>query len=93
MSDLRIEFTERYVIPPDENEVDRCINLKLEVPEGEVLYRRVYVRLSDIFAPMEVPGEESYCELEFTSGYSIFVQGSYDDICQKIDDRKQMDEE
>lgn len=93
MSELRIEFTERFVIPPDDEEVERCNNLKLDAPKGEVVYRRIYVRLEDIFAPMEVPGKKSYCELEFTSGYSIFVKGSYDDICQKIDDRKQMDEE
>jgi hypothetical protein len=92
MSELRIEFTERYVIPPDEDEVETAKNLKLPRPKGQVKYRRIYPRLSDILQPIEIPGISSYCQIEYTSGYIVDVKGSYDDIVLQIDDRGKLEE-
>jgi hypothetical protein len=88
MSVVRIELTERVVIPPDQEDVEYADNLKLPKPKAEVKYRRIFPRVDDIFAPMEVPGITKYCEIEFTDGSSVFVKGSYDEICILLNDRE-----
>jgi hypothetical protein len=93
MSELRIEFTERYVIPPNDEDVDTAKNLCLPVPKGEVKYRRIYPRLRDILMPREVVGKTSYCELEFVDGSIIDIKGSFDDISILIDDRGRVEDE
>jgi hypothetical protein len=86
MSVLRIELTERVVTPPDPDEADRNENLKLPPPKAQVTYRRIYPRLRDIFCPREIPGIAKYCEIEFVDGSVIFVKGSFDDNCIKLND-------
>jgi hypothetical protein len=93
MSELRIEFTERYVIPPNDEDVDTAKNLGLPVPKSEVKYRRIYPRLRDILMPREVVGKTSYCELEFVDGSIIDIKGSFDDISILIDDRGRVEDE
>lgn len=89
----RLEFTERYREEVDPSKVEEAENLKLPIPLGEIKYRRIYIRLEDIFAPKEVPGLKKHCHLEFKDGSHITVKGSYDEICILIDDAEQPDEE
>jgi hypothetical protein len=93
MSELRIEFTERYVIPPNDEDVDTAKNLGLPVPKGEVKYRRIYPRLADVFMPREIAGKTSYCEIEFYDGAILTVKGSFDQVAILIDDRGKLEDE
>ena len=73
----------RVVAPP----IGIHINI---LPRG---YRRVYVRLSDIFAPKEIPGKKSHCLIEFYDGCTMIVKGNYDDICIQINDLEKDEED
>jgi hypothetical protein len=87
----RIEFTERFFHVTEEA-MEKADSMNIP-PEGEYKYRRVNVPLYDIFAPKEIPGKKSHCMIEFYDGTSIIVKGSYDSVCQLIDDREaQFDE-
>jgi hypothetical protein len=86
---MRIEFTERYCDMTDE-EIDSATNLGKPL---EYKYRRVYFRLKDISHPAEIPGKKSHCKIVFYDWGEIIIKGSYDTICQLIDDREQLDEE
>lgn len=94
MSELRIEFTERYLddLPTDE-EIETAKNLKLAIPEGKMKYRRVYPRLEHIDYPRELTGVKTHCELLFMDGSTMVVKGAYDDICMKIDERSKLAEQ
>lgn len=83
---LRIEFMERF-IPLDDEELETYRNLKKSIPYE---YRRIYVRLTDIFAPKEIPNKKMHCQVEMYDGSTITVKGSYDTICQAIDDREKL---
>jgi hypothetical protein len=93
MSVIRIELTERYVIEPDEDEVETAKNLGLPIPEGKVKFRRIFPRVEDIHTPREIPGIKSYCEIEYVDGVVIRVKGSYDEIAILINDRENMEED
>lgn len=82
----RIEFIERfYEITEEQQEAAE----KMGTPVDRVAkYRRVYVNLLDIFAPKELPGKKAHSQIEFYDGCTIIVKGSYDTICQQIDDRE-----
>ncbi len=82
----RIEFIEVYFFISDEDR-QKAEDMNLPI-EKERKMRRIYVNLFDIFAPKEIPGKKSHCELEFKDGTTIIVKGSYDTICQQIDDRE-----
>lgn len=85
---MRIEFTERFYEPYTEDEIEASEKSALPLPKREAKYRRVYLRLNDIFAPKEMPGKKAHCEIETYDGTVIVVKGSYDTICQLIDDRE-----
>lgn len=83
---MRIEFTERYYDPYTEEELDHYADMNLPLPKREPKFRRIYLRIDDVFAPKEIPGKKSYCHIETNMGDMIIVKGGYDDICQQIDD-------
>jgi hypothetical protein len=83
---LRIEFTERF-INLSEEDIESYENLKKELPYS---YRLVYPRLSDICMPRQIPGKKNHCEIEFYDGSMIIVKGSYNDICNQIDEREKL---
>lgn len=91
MAKLRIEFTERFM-PMDGDELETFRNLH---PNEKLpyKYRRTYIKLSDIFAPKEIPGYKSHCQIEMYDGYIMVVKGDYDTICNAIDDREKLLEE
>jgi hypothetical protein len=84
---MRIEFTERY-IEYDQDEIEKAESMGLERPKGTAKYRRVYVRLDDIFAPKEIPGKPKYCQIEFYDGTHIIIKGDFVTVTQQIDDRE-----
>jgi hypothetical protein len=86
---MRIEFLERFFYSTEEA-IRKADDMNIEV-DGEYKYRRVNVRLYDIFAPKEIPGKKSHCQIEFYDGTIITVKGSYDTIVQQIDDREAQD--
>lgn len=86
---MRIEFQERF-IPLDEEEIESYRNLKKKIPYE---YRRVYLRITDIFAPKEIPGKKEHCLIELYDGSTIIVKGNYDTICLSIDDREKLKDE
>ena len=84
---VRIEFTER-VSQVDPYEVEKAEDAGLPPPVPTTFYRRIYVRLGEIFAPKELPGKKKHCAIEFYDGTTITVKGSYDEICTLIEDRE-----
>lgn len=86
---MRIEFQERFLDMTDE-EIEQANNLKQKL---EFKYRRIYPKLVMIDYPAELPGKKSHCRLFFIDGTSIIIKGSYDDICNLIDDRERQDNE
>ena len=88
----RIELRERFLdVPPEKlEEYDR---MNMPYPKDAYSYRRVYVRLSDIFAPKEIPGKKSHCLIEFYDGCTMIVKGNYDDICIQINDLEKDEED
>lgn len=83
---LRIQFNERFVDLSDE-EMESFKNLGKPLPHS---YRLIYPRLSDIFQPRQMPGKKSHCEIEYYDGTVIVVKGSYDDVCNLIDEREKL---
>ena len=83
---MRIEFTERFFYSTEE-ELRKAEDMNIPA-EGEYKYRRINVPLTDIFAPKEIPGKKSHCQVEFYDGTTITVKGSYDVIAQYIDERE-----
>jgi hypothetical protein len=81
---LRIELVERF-LDITQAKIDECEKMGLPVPET-YSYRRIYVRLADIFAPKEIPGKKSHCLIEFYDCSTMIVKGKYDDICITIND-------
>lgn len=73
-----------------DEEIEEAENLKLKLKYN---YRRVYVRLRDISHPAEIPGKKSHCKIIFFDWSEMIVKGSYDDICNKLDDREALHEE
>jgi hypothetical protein len=49
---MRIEFIERFSEPYTEEELDANERMNIPLPKQEVKYRRVYIRMDDIFAPI-----------------------------------------
>jgi hypothetical protein len=84
---MRIEFTERFMEYDDE-EIDKAEKMGLPPPKGKAAHRRIYPRMTDIFAPKEIPGQTKYCQIEFYDGTAITVKGNYDLIAQLIDARE-----
>ena len=81
----RIEFIERYRENTEE-EIRQSEEGNLPLPLGKLKYRRIYVRLTDIFCPKEIPESKKCCEIEFMDGSVIVVRENYDDVCIKLDD-------
>lgn len=83
---LRLEFTERFVDMTEE-EIETAMNLKDKLVYG---FRRIYPRLSDIAWPAEMPGKTKYCKLFFCDGSEAIIRESYDDVCNRIDERENL---
>lgn len=83
---LRLEFTERFLDMSDE-EIEEAQNLKLKLVYG---YRRIYPKLSDIAWPAEIPNKKTYCKIIFWDGTETIVKESYDDVCNRIDEREKL---
>jgi hypothetical protein len=83
---LRIEVTEKFC-PLTEEEQETQRNLKQPITYE---YRRIYLRLTDIFAPKEIPNKKTICQIELYDGTIMTVKGSYDDICDLIDEREKL---
>jgi hypothetical protein len=81
----RIEFQERF-LNLTEQEIDKRDAIAMPYTKDDYSYRRVLVRLADIFAPKEMPGKNSHCLIEFYDQSTMIVKGKYDDICNKIND-------
>jgi hypothetical protein len=90
---MRIEFIERFSEPYTEEELDANERMNIPLPKQEVKYRRVYIRMDDIFAPKEIPGSKKCCMLELYDGTTLVLKEAYDDVCNKIDDREKQDDE
>lgn len=83
---LRLEFTERFIDMTDE-EIDAAENLKQKLTYA---YRRIYPRISDIAWPAEIPGKKAHCKLIFWDGTEAVIKESYDDVCNRIDEREKL---
>jgi hypothetical protein len=88
---MRIEFTERYLVPHTEEQLDEADRANLPLPPREAKYRRIYMKLKDVFAVKEWTGKKNHCYIETEMGDMIPVKGSYDEICQLVDDREAQD--
>jgi hypothetical protein len=86
MSNLRIEFTERFLNMTDE-EIETANNLKQKLNYS---FRLVYPRLDDIDYPREIPGKEKFCEIVYYDGSISVIKGSYQDTCLLIDEREKL---
>jgi hypothetical protein len=92
--ELRIEFTERYIDDlPTDDEIETARNLKLAIPKGKVKFRLIYPRLRDVFMPREIPKIKDYCEIEFISGETLTVMGSFQEVAFNIDERSKLAEQ
>jgi hypothetical protein len=90
-SSLRIEFCEKIEdISEEERELwERMGDTKKIGRSWE--YRRIYPLLYTVDYPKEIPGNTKECLIQFTDQSQIVVKGSYDDVCNKIDDREAME--
>lgn len=83
---LRLEFTERF-IDMTADEIEAAENLKQKLVYG---YRRIYPRVSDIAWPAEIPGKKAHCKLMFWDGSEAIIRETYDDVCNRIDEREKL---
>ena len=86
----RIELRERFLdITPEK--MDEYERMNVPIPKDSYSYRRVSVRLHDIFAPKEIPGKKSHCLIEFYDGSTMIVKENYDDLLIRINDIENAD--
>lgn len=83
----RIEVYEKYLVNPiDEDERDRLINLRMDLPEENWSYRRTMPLVKMIDRPIEIKGNKKELVLLFWSGEQMTIKGDYDEFCNMLHD-------
>lgn len=85
----RIELQERYLINRDkidELQDKHGFSRKKAMQYAEYEYRRTNPRIDEIERIIEIPGNKKECKVKFFIGYSITVRSNYDDLCIKLND-------
>jgi hypothetical protein len=92
---LRIEFMERFVdLTPEE--MAKYDTMNTPYPKDCYSYRRVSMKLADVFGVKEMPRWKAHCIIEFypeVDREDMTVKGSYDTVLQFLEDRAKMEEE